>query len=67
MDPMPWRVESYIGFVRPYLDDRSPYWPSLLGGVVLSLLHGVGMASYRTEMNVVASVLMGSMRCVCSC
>jgi hypothetical protein len=42
-------VGSYTHLVRPYLDVGSLYWPPLLGGVVLSLLHGAGMASDRTE------------------
>jgi hypothetical protein len=31
--------------VRPYLDDGSPYWPSPLDDVFLSLLRGAGMVS----------------------
>jgi hypothetical protein len=45
-----------------YLDDGSPYWPSPLGGVVLSLLRDVGMTSDRTKKTVVPSVLAGSVR-----
>jgi hypothetical protein len=65
VDLIPWWVESYIGLVRPYLDGGSPYWPSPLGVVVLSLLHGAGMASDWTKMSAVPSVLVGSMRRAC--
>ena len=38
-----------------------------LGGVVLSELHGTGMVSDRTEVTVVPSVLVGSVRRAYSC
>jgi hypothetical protein len=60
-------VESYSYLVGPYLDGRSPYWPSPLDDVVLSSLHVVRMASDRAEGTVVPSVLAGSVRCAYSC
>ena len=60
MDPTSWWVESYMCRVGPYLDGGSPYWPSPLGGVVLFLLRGAGMASDRTEVTVIPSVLARS-------
>jgi hypothetical protein len=49
-------------FIGPYLDGESPYWPSSLGGVVLSLLHDTGVAFDRIEMIDVPLVLVGSAR-----
>jgi hypothetical protein len=49
-------------FIGPYLDGGSPYWPSSLGGVVLSLLRDTGVAFDRIEMIVVPLVLAGSAR-----
>jgi hypothetical protein len=67
MDLIPLWVESYICLVGPYLDGGSPYWPSSLGGVVLSTLRGAGMASNGAEVTVVPSVLAGSVQRACSC
>jgi len=39
----------------------------MLGGVVLSMQYGIGMASDRTEVTIVPSVLVGLVRCDCSC
>ena len=53
--------------IGPYLDGGSLYWSSPLGGVVLSLLHDVEMASDRIEVTAVPSVLAGSVRRACFC
>jgi hypothetical protein len=57
VDPISRWLELYMHPVGPYLDDRSPYRLSLSCGVVLSVQYGAGMASDRTEMIVVPSVL----------
>jgi len=49
--------------VGPYLDGGHRTWPSPSCGVVLSVLRGVGMASERTEVTAVPSVLTGSVWC----
>jgi hypothetical protein len=48
------------------LDGGPPYWLSLLGGVVLSALRVAGMASDRTVVTDVPSVLAGSVWHACS-
>ena len=45
--------------IRPCLDGGHGTWPSPLCGVVLSVLHGAGMVSDRTEVTAVPSVLAG--------
>ena len=66
MDPIAKRVGSYKRLVRPYLDGGSPYLPSPLGSVVLSLLRSTWMTSDQTEMTTVPLVLTGSVQRACA-
>jgi hypothetical protein len=53
--------------VGPYLADGCCSDHHRLGGVVLSELCGAEVASNRTEVTVVLSVLMGLVRCAYPC
>jgi len=59
MDPISQWVESYMHLVGTYLADGHCTSRHRLGGVVLSVLHGTGMASDQTEVTTVPSVLAG--------
>jgi hypothetical protein len=60
VDPIPWWVESYMRPIGPYLDGGSPYRLSPPCDVVFSTQPGAGMASDRTEVTTVPSVLAES-------
>ena len=67
MDGIPYWVESYLCLVGSYLDGGSLYWQLPPCGVVLSMLCGTGMASDRSKVTIVPSVLVWPVRHVYSC